>query len=150
MSDQPRNWDKELAEIDKVIAREPAGSGPPPARRVGGAPGTVAVPEPGIPVVRKKDRAATWVRALLVAALGAAIPFWPYPVACGAGLALLGGATVVLILASIWTATAAWRRRQGLAHVVALLSLLWGVMLAGSIILPRVGYAQGQLSWMCP
>jgi hypothetical protein len=57
---------------------------------------------------------------------------------------------VVLLLASIWTATAAWRRRQGAAHVVALLSLLWGVMLALSILLPRIGYAQGQRFWMCP
>ena len=149
MSEKPRDWDRELAEIDKVIAREPVG-GPPPAARVGGAAATVAVPQPAIPVVRKKDRAGTWVRALLVAALGIAIPFWPYPVACGAGLGLQSGAVVVLLLASIWTATAAWRRRQGAAHVVALLSLLWGVMLALSILLPRIGYAQGQRFWMCP
>jgi hypothetical protein len=148
MSDQPRDWDKELAEIDKVIAREPAG-GPPPATRVGGAAAPVAVPRPAIPVVRKKDRAGSWVRALLTAALGVAIPFWPYPVACGAGLALYSGAVVVLLLASVWTATAAWRRRQGLVHVIALLSLLWGIMLAGSILLPRIGYAQGQLAWVC-
>jgi hypothetical protein len=100
-------------------------------------------------VVRKKDRAASWVRALLTVALGVAIPFWPYPTVCGAGLALYAGAVVVLILAAIWTATAAWRRRQGLVHVIALLSLLWGIMLAGSILLPRIGYAQGPLTWMC-
>ena len=30
MSDQPRDWDKELADIDKVIARSPAPSGGAP------------------------------------------------------------------------------------------------------------------------
>ena len=29
MTEQPRNWDKELADIDKVIARQPAPASAP-------------------------------------------------------------------------------------------------------------------------
>ena len=32
MNEEPRNWDKELANIDKAIARQPAPAAPVPGR----------------------------------------------------------------------------------------------------------------------
>lgn len=147
MTDKPRDWDKELADIDKVIAREPAPSAP--ARVQAGVPAPAGVPRAGPPVPRKRDRVGSWVRTLLAVGLAIALPFWPYPAACGFDLALYSSGVVLLLLVSLWSATATWRRQQGLAHALSLLALLWGVMLAGTILLPRIGYARAELTWMC-
>ena len=46
MSEQPRNWDRELADIDKVIAKGsvPAAGGSVPAARGTGVPVGAPVP----------------------------------------------------------------------------------------------------------
>lgn len=148
MSEKPRDWDKELAEIDKVIARGPAPTpAPAPATRPAAAL-PASAPPPAAPV-RRRDRAGSWVRSLLAVALAVALPFWPYAAACGFDLVLYAGAVALLVLVSLWAATATWRRQQGFAHVLSLLALLWGVMLAGTIVLPRIGYARAPLTWMC-
>lgn len=147
MSDQ-RDWDKELAKIDKAIAREPA-SAPPPV--FGGVPGAAArIPAPSAPVVRRRERVSTWLLTLLAVALAAGLPFWPYAKGCGLPLALYAGVVAVLVLAALWAAGASWRRRQGIAHVLALLTLGWGFVLAASIVLPRIGYARTAATWICP
>src|SRR5690606_38008627 len=147
MSDQPRDWDRELAEIDKAIARTPdaapapAGAGSRQlAGPVRGAPAT-GEPAGAPPAARGRERAATWAGTLLVLLLGGALLFWPYANACGLGLLLFGGAVAVLVLASLWIATTSWRRRQGFAHILSIAALLWGLGVAASIVLPRIGYA---------
>lgn len=146
----PRDWDKELANIDKLIAATPAakaspagGAPPPPAARSGGG-GSSSLPVAG------RDRIATWFRVGLGALLGLAMTQWPYFHACGTALFLYLGAAGVVGLAGLWGAVTAWRRRMGLAHVVALLVSLWGGVLVAAAVLPRVGYAKRAALWWCP
>ena len=93
MSDQPRDWDKELAEIDKVIAREPAG-GPPPATRVGGTAAPVAVPQPHTWCGRR-TRWRGWRAAPQRHRRGH--PVLPYPVAAARARALLVRVVVLML-----------------------------------------------------
>ena len=146
MSDKPRDWDRELAEIDKVIARAP-GDPPVPQRAPGSAP--AAVPAPPVRLPGGRDRVGAWLRTLLVVALAAGLPFWPYAQRCGLGLAGYAAAVGVLILAGIWALAGSWRHRQGVAHFLSLLALLWGLALAAAVVLPRIGYAREVLPWSC-
>jgi hypothetical protein len=148
MSERPRDWDRELAEIDKAIERTPPAG--PPARVPGAAPAPGAPVGPsGPPISRGRDRAGTWVRTLLAVALGVALPLWPYAHRCGLGLLLYSGAIGVLLLTSLWAMAGSWRHRQGLAHIASTLTLLWGLGLAAMVVLPRIGYAREVLPWMC-
>ena len=148
MSDQPRDWDREMAEIDKVIAREapPQARAPVPAGRAA-APAVVLPAGAG---VTRRARAAGWLRVLLAVAVAVAIPFWPYLNACGLGLALYAGAVVFLILLALWAAAGTWVRRLGFAHFISVAVLLWGLALAAGIVLPRIGYAVPAAAWLCP
>jgi hypothetical protein len=51
--------------------------------------------------------------------------------------------------AGVWGMLASWRRRLGVAHVVALLVTLWGVGLVAAELLPRLGYAKDTATWSC-
>ena len=151
MSEKPRDWDREMAEIDKVIAKEavPAPSASPTAVPAGRS--TVPQVAPGrVPVVTRKARATGWLRVLLAVAVAIAIPFWPYLNTCGAGLALYAGAVGFLVLIALWAVAGTWARRLGFAHFVSIAALLWGLALAAGIVLPRIGYAVPAATWMCP
>lgn len=147
----PRDWDKELAEIDKVMARQPApvpakagAAAPAPAPRSGGAAPVEA------PRATGKAAFGTWLRVLLVAVAGGALTQWPYANSCGLGLILYLGAVGVVTLGGLWGALSSWNRRMGLAHVVSLLVSLWGLGLAAAVVLPRMGYAKQAATWFCP
>jgi hypothetical protein len=90
------------------------------------------------------------VRLLLGILLGGAMTQWPY--AHGCDLPLLGylGAVATVMLGGAWIAFAAWRLRSGLAHVLSLMLLFWGIVLAAEQVLPRIGYAAERASWLCP
>jgi hypothetical protein len=150
MSDQPRNWDRELADIDKVIAKLPAqASGPAPAAR--GAAGGAPAPGPATsPPVRRRDRAATWIWMLLGLGLSVALPLWPYADTCGTGLFGYLAVIAVLIISAILGLRASSRARQGKANTLAVLMLLWGLTLAAAAVLPRIGYARSSATWSCP
>lgn len=152
MSDQPRDWDKELADIDKVIAS--SGTPAAPATRPASAPPAAPAHAPArapahAPAPRGRERAETWLRTALVVALGAGLLFWPYAISCGFDLALYTAAVIVLIGAALWAAAASWRRHQGIAHVTSLLALVWGLALGAGVLLPRIGYAREVLAWTC-
>ena len=155
MTEKPRDWDRELAEIDKVIARSPdvPPAGPPPAGRPAIGPGTVpsAPPSPAAPqpASNRRGRAAAWMFTLIAVALAVGLQFWPYLRHCGFGLLGYTGVVGILILVSVWASLSTWRNRVGLAHVLSLASLLWGFVLAALIILPRIGYARTALAWDC-
>jgi len=148
MSERPRDWDKELAAIDKVMAQPP--SAHPERAPAPGAPARVALPagRTGAPAARR-ERLATWLRVALTVATAAALPLWPYGRDCGLWLFLYLGATGFVALSALWAAGSSWRRRQGLAHLLALLALAWTLGLAAREILPRVGYARTAASWTC-
>lgn len=146
MSDQ-RDWDKELAAIDKVIDRQPAGSQAPVAARGSAVPAgrAAAAPVPG----GRFAPLATWLRVGLGLLLAVGITQWPYANACGFNLAVYLGAIGTVIVAGLWSSVSSWRRRMGLAHTLSLAVLLWGLFLAAREVLPRVGYASTARTWTC-
>ena len=154
----PRDWDKEMAEIDRLLAKGGAPASPPasppavtPARRADApAPAAKASTAAGVPQTRGRHIAAVWFRALLGVAAAGALPFWPYGKACGTMLYLYLGATLAVIVVGIWTMRHAWTHRRGVAHVAGLLVLLAGLAFAAAEILQRTSLAAGRLSWTCP
>ncbi len=146
MSDQPRNWDQELAAIDKVIA---SGAGAPssvPAARPGGpAPAGGGAARPP----SRRAAVTTWVRVVLGVAVAAAVLQWPYAHRCGLGLMLYLGSAAMVAVAGAWAMLVSWHRRQGWAHFIGLGVFLGGLVLVAMVVLPRVGYAVGPLPWMC-
>jgi hypothetical protein len=161
----PRDWDKELAEIDKIIAGTPpakqtasgAASGPGGGAVAGaggaGSGGAAPTrPSAGAQVgrVSRKESLATWFRVGLGVALAAGMTQWPYFHACGTSLFLYLGAVGVLGVSGIWGALSSWRRRMGLAHLLSLIVVAWGGVLAAATILPRIGYAKRAAEWWCP
>ena len=148
MSQPPRDWDKELAKIDRAMA-EPVRPAAPAAagRPVASAPAARTLP--AATVAGGRARAATWFRVLLTVALAVALPLWPYAHACGTGLWLYLGAVAVTGLSGIWAAFSAWHRRQGLAQLLALLAVAWALVLGAREVLPRTGYARAASPWSC-
>src|SRR5436309_12512198 len=66
-------------------------------------------------------RLAVWGRVLLGAVLGVVVNLWPYGRDCGFGLAFYMVAVGAVLIGGLWAAVAAWHRRMGLAHIVAML-----------------------------
>jgi len=139
VSDQPRNWDKELADIDKGAPSSV------PARSGGSAP---AASGGGRPLSRR-TALTTWIRVGLGVAVAVAVLQWPYAHRCGLGLMLYLGSAATVAVAGIWAMVVSWHRRQGWAHLVGLGLFLGGLALVAAVVLPRVGYAVGPLPWMC-
>jgi len=151
---EPRVWDKEMAEIDKIIA---SGKAPPPAPAPqalpAGAPTRSSVPAAvasGPVQTRGRDKVGVWFRTLLGAAGAAALPFWPYGKSCGVMLYVYLLGTLGVIAAGIWAMRGAWTHGRGVAHIGGLLVLLAGLGFAAIEIIHRTGFAAGRLGWICP
>jgi putative flippase GtrA len=135
-----RDWDEELRRIDAAMAKQ--ASSPAPASASGTTSAPAARPSP----LSLPSRAATsgfgvYARLTLAVALGVGMLFWPYATRCGWGLGAYLGAVGVVIVSGVWSAVWTFRHRAGRAHVLALLLVLWGLVLAALDVLPRVGYA---------
>ncbi len=148
MSERPRDWDKEMADIDKAIAKQgtspatPASSGGPaypPAR-------SVAEPQR----TSRGGVALTWFWVVLGIALGSALLLWPYDKSCGLPLAFFFGASLTTAVFALLGAFSAWAHRRGFAHLLSLVVLVWAAVAAAREILPRTGYAKESLTWLCP
>jgi hypothetical protein len=136
-----------LAEIDKVIAKQPAG-GPQPVQRAAALPAARSSPAP----VASGSRSAltAWVRVLLGVAVAAGVGLaWPYAHRCGISLYGYLAAASGVMLAGIWSAATSWRRRLGLAHLISLLVVLCGGLLVAKTVLDRTDYARQRLTWRC-
>jgi hypothetical protein len=153
--DGPRDWDKELAQIDKLIASGAgAGAGaPPPVAQPRGRP---AAPEArgaaeggGRLAALRHTPFFTWIRLLLALGLGLGMTQWPYTHGCGLSLYFYLAGVVTVIVASFWTMLSSWKSRSGLAHFLSVGLLFWGTALAAREILPRVGYAKRSAPWTC-
>jgi hypothetical protein len=144
MSDQ-RDWDRELANIDKAIAKQ----GPVPAA---GGPSAAATPRSpaGVPAPRRRSVALAWFWVLLAVALAAALPLWPYEKSCGLQLFFFLGAAGVTMLVGLLGALSSWAHRRGFAHLLALSVLAWAGIMTAREVLPRVGYTKQSRTWMCP
>ena len=163
-----RDWDKELAKIDKQLSSlsDDALLGPTPVtlpgnkpgtRPASGPPATVAKPAKASAPASAEARATTtwgvYARLTLSVALGVGMVLWPYPARCGPGLAGYLAAVVVVVTSGIWSSVWTWRHRASHAHTLSLLIILWGLVLGSIEVLPRIGYArpdaQHPAAWAC-
>ena len=146
-----RDWDREMREVDKLLAKLPEadptlGRGVPTvpvAPRAGGSP-TVQTG-----AARGRAWVTTWMRVGLGLALGIGMLAWPYAHACGLKLVFyLIGATAVTV-AGVWSALTSWKRRLGIAHTLSIVLIIWGLAIAGRQLLPRV-YGKSPDPFFCP
>lgn len=149
----PRDWDRELAAIDKLIATGAgdAPAAPAPAGKRGAAPKPVPAGGGG-PVVPAGGRRATfltWFRVILGVLLGAALTQWPYEKGCGLPLFGYLGGVGALVAVSLSGMTSSWRSRSGFAHLLSVGLLFWGATFAAMEVLPRIGYAKRTAAWLC-
>ena len=169
-----RDWDKELAKIDKQLgamsddqlaeftSQIPAKTSDAPSKggKAAKVPAKASAPAPAsvsLPSTAREQTTKAWAvyaRLLISVALGVAMLVWPYPSRCGAGLAGYLGAVGVVVGSGIWSAVWTWRHRASRAHTLSLLLILWGLVLGSMEVLPRVGYAKPDANhptnWSCP
>jgi hypothetical protein len=93
--------------------------------------------------------AGVWLRTSAAAGLGAAVLYWPYAHDCGLYLHLYMGVIAAVLVSGGWASIIAWRSHVALAHLFALIVFFWGIVLAAEQVLPRIGYAAIEASWMC-
>ena len=148
-----RDWDREMREVDKLLAKLPEadptlGRGAPTVPRAypahgGHTPSTEGPAAAGA-------RFTTWIRVGLGLMLGVGMVLWPYSHVCGLKVMfyLIGASTVVV--AGVWSGVSSWKRRMGLAHLLSLGLVMWGLVLAAGVVLPRAGYANQSAAWFCP
>ncbi len=165
-----RDWDKELAKIDKQLSSisDDALLGPTPVKLPAGkGSGAGAAPTapggkpqraaPAAPAAASESRGTTtfgvYARLTLSVALGVAMVLWPYPARCGPGLGAYLAAVVVVVASGVWSSVWTWRHRASRAHTLSLLIILWGLVLGSIEVLPRIGYAKPDLrhpaAWAC-
>jgi len=148
VAEKERDWDKEMKEVDKLLAKLPAADpylvGSAPTVRKPAAHASVAAPS------RAHERLGTWLRVGLGVLLAVGTAAWPYSHQCGLRLIfyMIGVGTVVV--AGAWSAISSWKRHLGLAHVIALVVTFWGLTLTAGILLPRIGYTTPAALWLCP
>ena len=149
--EQPRDWDREMAAIDKLMAAGPPAPASPPVA----APSAGRAPAAAAPAARRGSvpgRHAplfTWLRLVLGLGLGAAMTQWPYTHGCGLPLFLYLGAVAAVLVAGVWSTISSWRTRSAFAHFLAIGLIAWGGVLAAREILPRIGYAKTSAEWVC-
>ncbi|HEX5576136.1 MAG TPA: hypothetical protein VFX42_09705 [Gemmatimonadales bacterium] len=137
MTEQPRDWDKELANIDRPMAKQP------------GVPAGTPVPV-AQPVPRRRFIALAWFWTVLAIVLGIALLLWPYDKNCGIRLIFFLGAAVLAVIMAVLGAFASWAHRQGIALLLSLLVIVAAGVMAAREILPRTGYAKEARDWTCP
>ncbi len=154
-----RNWEAELAKIDKQLAsvsdeqllaesRQPpvgkAGQAALPAGKPVAPPSGKAAAKSSAPSLAATPTAGSWrgwVKVTIAVAAAAGLMFWPWPARCGPPLLGFTAATIGVSALGMWSAVGTWRHRLGLAHVASLLVTVWGLALGAREILPRAGYA---------
>ncbi|MFL5402700.1 MAG: hypothetical protein ACJ8BF_07770 [Gemmatimonadales bacterium] len=138
MTEPPRDWDRELANIDRAMAKQqPADA---TATRTGAPP----------PPVHRRFVALTWFWTGLAILLGVALLLWPYDKNCGIRLIFFLGAGGLALLAGVIGALNSWSHHRGLAHLLSLLVIGLTAVLLMREILPRAGYAKDARDWSCP
>jgi hypothetical protein len=138
--------------VDRLLAQLPGLQSEPAT--AGGRPRVVK--QWSTPVVTVRSEPTTvrqvvgvWGRVLLGLSLGVMMAAWPYDKSCGSPLGGYLSTVFTVSLTGIWAATAAWKHRAGLAHIVALIVLFYGIILGIAEVLPRVGYAGQHAEWQC-
>jgi hypothetical protein len=150
-----RDWDKELAKVDKQLASlsDDALAGPPPTAPAKGKAAKAG--SSGVPAEPRETSAlGVYARLLLAVALGVAITVWPYDSRCGLGLFGYLGAVTAVTASGIWASIWTFKHRAGKSHTLSLAIVLWGLVLGAMDVLPRIGYGRPDSrhlnSWSCP
>ena len=150
----PRDWDKEMAEIDKIIASGKSAPAPAPpgvpARAGQAAPAAPVRQATGTTVTRGRDKLGVWLRTLIGGGGAVALQLWPYAKGCGTMLYLYMASALAIALLGVWAMRGAWVHRRGVAHVGGLLVFMAGITFAAIQLLERTSYAAVPLSWNCP
>lgn len=144
---QQRDWDKELAEVDRLLAQQPVA--PPPTAPRGGSRGAPAAAPAAGRTLSKREWLGTWVRVVLGLLIGIGMTQWPYTYGCGFTLAFYLLGVVAVIAAGVWSGISSWRRHLGLAHLLSQGLVIWGLVLGAREVLPRVHYAAQAATWFC-
>ncbi len=143
-----RNWDAELKKIDRQL-ESVSDEAMFPAKSAKGAPAKAQA----VDMQRATSTWGVFLRLALTVALGVGMVFWPYSARCGLGLAGYLGAVTALVVSGVWSSVWTFRHRAGRAHILALLLVLWGIVLASIEVLPRAGYAKPSsahpVNWSC-
>lgn len=157
----PRDWDKELAEIDKLMAPQGAEPRPPALSRAEGSGRGDLVPaasakDPArsedprrLTAVARPRSATVWLVTLLGPIGAAGLLIWPYPKACGLSLGVYLVGLLAVWGASIWAMRTAWAAQRAVAMIIGVVTLVASLMLVALEVLPRVGYARDSLTWTC-
>ncbi len=138
--------------VDRLLAQLPGLHGEPQvsaARPRGAGQWSTTVSMARTDSASPRQLIGVWGRVLLGLALGVTMGAWPYLRTCGLPLAGYLGAVVTVILSGGLAASAAWKYRAGLAHIVSLIILFYGIVLAVAELLPRTGYAVDHAVWQC-
>ena len=106
MTEQPRDWDRELADIDQAIAKQAA----PHRPRGAGAGRPRARPDHAAP---PRFVALTWFWTGLAICLGVALVLWPYDKTAACGSIFFLGAGVVTALLAGCRRARRWPHRRG-------------------------------------
>ena len=151
------------------MPKPPSGRDPDPMARVvdrllAQLPGLHGTVEPPTPVFRSSvgevhvssgqyveppTLIGLWGRVALGITLGVMMTTWPYYRECGLPLFGYLSAVITVVVAGGWIAVTAWKLRNGLAHVLALVLVFWGLALTADALLPRTGYAAVPATWQC-
>lgn len=139
----------QLATIGTPSVRDPTDDSPIPVVPAAPSHARHTVVSGSSPTPSRRRIVALWARIILCITLAGFMTQWPYPRACGFPLLGYSGAITVVILSGVWVCLLSWKLRVGAAHVVSLMMLLWGLVLASAQVLPRVGYAAEVAAWEC-
>lgn len=151
-----RDWDKELAKVDKQLSSlsDDELRGPAPTAPAKGK--ASRQPESSAPAREPRTTSAigVYARLLLAIALGVAIIVWPYDARCGFGLFGYLGAVAAMVASGLWASVWTFRHRAGKSHTLSLLIVLTGLVLGTMDVLPRIGYGKPDSrhlnTWSCP
>jgi hypothetical protein len=146
---QERDWDKELAEVDRLLNQLPSHREEQVAAQASKRAQPAARPGPSAADVGG-GRIGTWARVGLGLLLGIGMPLWPYDHACGIKLFIYLGGVLTVVVAGVWSSLSSWKRRMGTAHLISQLLVVWGLVLTAEVLLPRMGYAKAPATWFCP
>lgn len=155
--------DNDAAVVDRLLRKLRASHpvpGPPPSTSAGAhashrsgfdaRPVPRPTPAAGSRAPRVLRPAGAWARVGLGVLVSVALTQWPYERACGPGLLAYLLAVAIVLTTGLWGAVASWKVQLAPAHVIALSTLLWGLVLAAQEIVPRAGHASPPSArWRC-
>ena len=104
-----------------------------------------ALPRLAFPVLTEEQWAVITARMFVAlgVVLSLAMPYWPYSNSHSWGLALYLFSVALVVITGIWGSKLTWDTRLARSHTVAIVTVIWGLLLATVAVLPHVGYGLG-------